>query len=83
MAGPNHMQLVLVFYKQSSVTSLSLLGNLSLISQWCPGVLSGSDCVSGSIFIDLNHCRPLQGLEGDSTDPLFCSIFSTVVIWLF
>lgn len=65
-----------VLYKQSTLSLLFPLGNLSPVPK-CPlGVLVGSGCIfSPSVFIDFNHWGLLEAHMADSMNPLFCFIF--------
>lgn len=73
MAGPNHFQLVLIFYKQTILSLLFPLGSLRSVPKRPLGVLFESGCVSDpSVFMNFYHRRLLEAHIADSINLLFC-----------
>lgn len=73
MAGPNHFQLVPIFYKQNTLSLLFPLGNLRSVPKCRLGVLFEPGCVSNpSVFIDFYHHGLLEPHIADSMNLLFC-----------
>lgn len=85
MAGHNHIQLVPVVYKQSTLSLQISLGNLSPVLKCLLGVQVGSDL---AVLLILQSSKILTTVgflkhTSDSMNPLFCFVFNILFSYSF